>query len=1151
MARFLIYFILLLLANEMIAQSSNLRSINVLVSSDTMKIDSLSIIPQSEIIKTTSGTLVNESDYKIDYAKSLFISKNLIGKEIQFIYRVFPLNFSAKYAHKSIRDVEQSDPGKYDYFTIKEKENKDELFSINGLSKNGSISRGINFGNNQNLSVSSNLDLQLSGKVTDDISIQAAISDNNLPIQADGNTQQLQEFDRVYIRLFNKNSSLIAGDFLLSKPSGYFMNLNKKVQGGGFSTSLQTHKDQALAKQGTIKTSVNAAISRGKFSRNVIQGIEGNQGPYQLKGDEGENYIIVLSGTERVYINGRLMKRGQDNDYIIDYNTSELTFMPQQIITKDKRIVVEFQYSERNYARSLYFVENSFEKEKLKINFNVYSEQDNKKQPLQQELNDSEKKLLGEIGDNLNQAIVSGIDTTGFIDDQVLYRLTDTLGYKNVLVYSKNPDSAIYSAKFSLVGQGNGNYVQIRSDGNGRVFQWKQPIAGVSQGSYEPVIVLITPKKRQLITLGGAYEFSKNTTLKVEGAFSNNDVNTFSNKDANDNQSYGMRLDFKNSTLLRRSDSAISSRWNSTVFYEQIGRNFQFIERYRDVEFQRDWNIQSLVLEGNEYITKVTTGISKHKNKINYEFGSFTKGHSYEGIKNGFSANFQKKGFELNSKGSLLNVNALNNSEFLRHYTNLSQKLWGFKFGAYLEQEKILFYNGKSDSLSNASFNRIIWKAFVEKGDSTNDNSCRLTYSEIYDYFPKNVALNYALKSENVGLDFQMAKNPRSRLSGKVTYRRLHVLNKELASRDEENTLLGRLNYDLKLWKGFVSSNTYYQIGSGLENRREFSFLKVNDGQGTHVWNDYNKNQVKELNEFEVAGSNNTFQANYIKVFTPTSSFIRVFSNQFNQVLFLKPAAILNQIGWQKILAKFSNKTTFRAERKTQLEEDAYNPINTNVNDSSLVSINSSISNTVYFNRLDPRFGFDFYYLNNKGKSLLINGFESRGNLIQELKGRYNINRLYSIESRATLSEKSNHSELFKSRTYTIRSKEIQPTFIFQPNVRFRVNLSATYSDRENILGEETSINQTGAIEMQYNQAGKGAFSMNVSYIKINFNSNQNSSLSFEMLDGLQAGNNITWNISWQRNLSNSLQLNLTYGGRNSENIKTIHTGGMQVRAFF
>ncbi len=1150
----LIFFFLVFAAKLVGQDYTNLRSKNLLILSDTTKLDSLSIIPQSVIVLAKNGKVLPKTDYKINYAKSLFISRKLEGKNVTLKYRVFPINFAAPFAHKTMDQVEQEDPGKYDFFTLREQENNTDIFSISGLNKNGSISRGVSFGNNQDLSVSSNLDLQLSGKVTDDINIQAAVSDKNLPIQPEGNTQQLQEFDRVFIRLYNDKSSLIAGDFLITRPKGYFMNLNKKLQGGGFSTEVITHQNENPKKQGILKTSVNAAVSRGKFSRNLVNGVEGNQGPYQLRGDEGETFIIVLSGTERVYVNGKLMKRGQDNDYVIDYNAAELTFTPNQIITKDQRIVVEFQYSERNYGRSLFFVENNFNKDKLSVNFNIYSEQDNKNQPLQQELSEQEKRLLSDVGDNLNEAIISGIDTSEFIDDQVLYKLTDTLGFQGILVYSINPDSAKYRARFSLVGENAGNYRQIQSNANGRVFQWIQPLAGVPQGDYEPVIVLITPKQRQLITLGAEYEFSKNTQLTVEGAFSNNDVNTFSSRNSEDDQSYGMLLDFKNSTKLTRRDSGKVLRWNNSIFYEQIGRNFQFIERYRNVEFQRDWNIQDLNFEGNEYITKVRSGIASKRNFLNYEFSSFTKGSDYEGIRNGFDAKLEKKGFTIDSKGSYLKANTTNNSEFLRHYSTMSQKVGAFKVGAYLEQERILFFKGETDTINNGSFDRVIWRAFIEKGDSSSANFYRLSYSEIYDWFPNIDKLNSALKSENFGLEFKLSENRKSQLKGKVTYRRLLIQDDELAMRDPENTLLGRLEYSAKALKGFMSSNTFYQIGSGLENRREFSFLKVNDGQGTHIWIDFNNNDVKELNEFEVAGVNNAFQANYIKVFTPTTDFIRVFSNQFNQVLFLRPAAILKQDKkWTKVLAKFSNKATYRAERKTQLEEDIYNPFNTNVQDSSLISINSSFANTFYFNRLNPKFGVDYYFLDNRGKSLLTNGFETRSNRINELKARYNISRIYSIENRLTESVRDNGSEFFTNRNYTIQSREVEPKLIYQPTVNLQVAFSGIYAEKQNIIegGTEESINQTASGEIRYSQAGKGSFSLNLSYVKIDFNSESNSSLAYEMLEGLQPGNNLTWNIAWQRNLSNSLQLNLTYGGRNSEEVQTIHTGGMQIRAFF
>jgi hypothetical protein len=61
----------------------------------------------------------------------------------------------------------------------------------------------------------------------------------------------------------------------------------------------------------------------------------------------------------------------------------------------------------------------------------------------------------------------------------------------------------------------------------------------------------------------------------------------------------------------------------------------------------------------------------------------------------------------------------------------------------------------------------------------------------------------------------------------------------------------------------------------------------------------------------------------------------------------------------------------------------------------------------------------------------------------------------------------------------------------------------------------------------------------------------ENTALSFEMLESLHAGENITWGVSWQRNLSNNMQLSITYDGRKSETTKVIHVGGAQVRAYF
>jgi hypothetical protein len=58
------------------------------------------------------------------------------------------------------------------------------------------------------------------------------------------------------------------------------------------------------------KTNVFASAALVRAStQEQFTGIEGSQGPYKLKGTNGEVYVLVISGSERVYVNGLLLKR--------------------------------------------------------------------------------------------------------------------------------------------------------------------------------------------------------------------------------------------------------------------------------------------------------------------------------------------------------------------------------------------------------------------------------------------------------------------------------------------------------------------------------------------------------------------------------------------------------------------------------------------------------------------------------------------------------------------------------------------------------------------------------------------------------------------------------------------------------------------------
>jgi hypothetical protein len=1152
-------------------------------------LDSLSIVPGSVSI-SSNGTALDSSLYKINYAEGTAVvyrkKISVPPDSLQFSYKTFPYLFSSETKHKDTKWLHMDIKGRKDPFNYDFESKSEDLFKMEGLNKTGSISRGIAFGNAQDVVVNSNLNLQLSGHLTNDIDILLAATDNNIPIQPDGNTQQLQEFDKVFIQFSNVNTKLIAGDFQLARPSGYFMNFYKKSQGISFSALRKVNPlgVNDTSKYGFYKTSISLAVSRGKFSRNQIQGVESNQGPYRLRGAENELFIIVLSGSEKVYIDGRLLTRGQENDYVIDYNTAELTFTAKQLITKDKRIVVEFQYSDKNYARSLMHFSNDYEQGKLKAHLHVYSEQDNKNQPLQQDLNTEQKQLLYRIGDTLSLAVSPSIDSTAFSRSEVLYKRIDsvigTKTYTPVYIYSSDSLKATYRLTFSNVGQGNGNYKQIASSANGKVFQWVAPdsITGKPSGSFEPVIQLITPKKKQMVTAGLEYGFNKNTSLAVEAAVSNNDLNTFSSADSKDDVGYGLKLNFNNLTPLSKPttdpDRPDTSRTGilllSNVNYEFVQKNFSPIERYRSIEFERDWNRSTVTVMDDQHIIGAGSGLSKKNlGTIGYRFNAFFEGKNYNATKHFLNFNVTKKSTSVFYDASLLNSRSLSNTNFYRHKSGISQKIKPFVIGVKdeFEQNKFSLSSAVKDSLLTKSYQFWEWQAFAQNLDTTR-NRYGVNYKQRTDYALKNSttgnsSLARSSFAESYGGYFELLQNPNSQFKINTAYRRLKIIDSSLTFQKPDNSLVTRVEYVLRAIKGFIFSNTYYEIGSGQEPKKEYSYIKVPDGQGVYIWNDYNKNNVIELNEFEVARY--TTQANYIKVFTPTNEYIKTFNNQFSQTLMIKPAAIwMNKKGFRKFLCLFADQASYRLDRKST-ETDfrkAFNPFIDASNLATLASLNSTFRNTFFINQADPIFSMDINYQDLQSKTLLVNGFDFMGNTYKQVQLRWNITQKISFNGDYKDGRKSSSSQFFTMRDYSIRYYEAQPSVNYQPNMSFRTSLSFKYTDRKNnkfqnmdslntVRGGETAYIQDYGLELKYNILDKGSLLVKTNFVKIKFNGKENSATAFEMLDGLKTGQNVIWGITYQRTLSNNLQLNLTYEGRSSAGNKTIHTGGAQIRAYF
>jgi hypothetical protein len=1147
------------------SQLSNERSIRLLPSTSQQQLDSLSVMPGSFNV-VWKDVILDPSSYMLDEMHStiLFTDSTLVDS-VDCHFRVFPVYFGNEEKNKERSLIMKNDVGNFTPYVIGRNENTGGVFSDQGLQKSGSISRGILFGNNQNLSVNSTLNLQLSGKLSEQYSILASVTDDNIPIQPDGNTQQLQDFDQVFIQIYDEKTKLIAGDFQLRRPTGYFLNYFKRAQGAYF---LNTSNLSSKGKNSTkLTTEASASISKGRFARNVIQGVEGNQGPYRLRGADNELFIIVLAGTEQVYIDGRLLQRGQDKDYVIDYNASEIIFTPRQFITKDRRIVVEFQYSEKRYARPLLQTSLVLEHAQNKFFLNVFSENDAKNQPLQQDLSELEKAVLAASGDDFLSAYISGIDSTGYSNNAVLYALTDTLGFDSVFVFSNDSSLAHYRVSFTFVGSGNGDYVEDGFTSNGKRYAWIAPVLidGVfkSQGNYAPIILLASPKKNQMLSTGADLLFGRKnqSRLLLEGAVSNKDLNTFSTRDASDDIGFAFRSKYNwkrettlyQDSLIDGSKSKGRNELNAELDYEYTGKHFVQIERFREVEFARNWNVQAINLTNDQHISGGSFGI-KTRTWGTLQAGAdmFLLGNDYQGYKGKVLTNVSTKNkFSAQINASYLTTQGLVKSQFLRHKSNISKEFGKLRVYFKDEHEHNLFYLGKSDTLASTTYQFYDWEA----GAGTADTLKRLMtvyYRDRIDRKPLDASLASAARADQYGATVGLRGKKESRLNINVSNRRLRVVNPELFTQSPENTLLTRIDYSFKLKNGFFANTTFYEIGSGLEQKKEFIYLEVPAGQGAYVWNDYDGDNIKDLNEFEIAQFG--YEANYIRSSVQTNDYAKTYSNQFTQSFLLTPAKILKRdIGIQKFVARFSNNTTLRIDRRTTREnkDERFNPFILSIADSSLLALNGLFRNILFFNKSNPIFGLDYTYQYGRNKNLLSNGFESRGDDYNQMGLRWSFVPDFTFFMENRYGKKVASSDFLSGRNYELIYYSLQPKFTWQPGTQARLNLTAQYSEKQNRQGSELVIIQKLGTDLTYNTTEKGSFQMEINYINIRYNRANNNSLSFEMLEGLTAGNNFTWSAGVQRTVAKNLQVNLIYNGRKPEDIKTIHSGGLQVRALF
>ena len=1127
----------------------NLRRKMVIPSVDTLFVDSLSFIPGSVVLTDSKGYRVDSTLFHINASQArLILSPILQENDTLFIeYRVLPLLLEPHFAKRNYGLALSPDSLMNRFRTDGSWDDVDGKTHDDMIQTKGSISRGIRLGDNQGLSVNSTMNLAFNGELGSGLMLEGAISDRAIPLQPEGSTHRLEEFDHIHLRVYRNQFSLQAGDIELSTPTeGSLLTFRRNVQG-------LAYKDTYGNKNDTLRVTAALAVPKGRFSRNQLQAIEGNQGPYRLSGEGGEPYIIILSGSERVYVDGVLLQRGEDAHYTIDYNSAELTFTLRMPITGKSRVVVEFEYSERSYARFAAFANVDQTKGRWHWGVSLFSEQDSRNQPFDQDLTDELKQYLSTIGNDQELAFYPQVDRITFDPEQIQYEKVDTLVDGQtypIYRYTTNSEAEVYRVYFTHVGEGKGSYIPEFGLANGRVYSWVAPIGGQPQGSYEPVRRLVTPKKSQMVETRMAYQLHEESSISAGYALSNTDLNTFSRIGNEDNLGHAFRLGvqhgfkpFKNGTQVRLGGSALKTT-----------HGFRAIERFRPIEFERDWNIETdLLTGGDEQMLDVWSSIERQGKLFSRVEGQhFSVGQWYSGNRAALSGWNKVKRVTATWQGSMVeSKDTTAQSNFYKAKMALACPVGLINFSVTGEMEHLVAKHLQSMLIQPQSAEWYQLKSSISLPDTLPIRaSIEHTYRE--DYTPYNESMLWAHSAHQVEATFVGESKKAGSITAALGYRKLQPNENRVEPISREGPALGRLEYSNRILKGFWAVGGGYELSSGLEPGMEYYYMEVPAGQGVYTWIDYNGNGIMEPDEFEIA--NYSDEARFIRINFPGAKLISVHSNSLSLSSSLNPGRIIkSKNSFAKHISRLSNQTSYRARQKNRYADfERYaNPLAGNVDDTLITSLSVNFRNSLAYNRSSRVFGTEYTYLKGAGKVTLANGFEHKHHETHRLSAWVGLGQYLSLRAEGEKSGSHSVSEYFHHRDFSILAEELKGSLQFMSKKQHQAEAGVKYLQSANVLGNESLGSAEYFLKGDLAFSGKGSIMTRVSFVNNTFVGNTQSSVAYEMMKGLQSGKNVTWEATLRQRISKLFELEFGYQGRYLGSGKVVHSGSMMARALF
>lgn len=432
----------------------------------------------------------------------------------------------------------------------------------------GTKTFAIQVGSNRDLALEQSLRVSINGTVAENVEVTAELSDQNLPIQPEGTTEDIREIDKVLVEVKSPRYRALLGNYDVSYQRGEFGRYTRRLDGA-----------QAEARFDRWGITGGIASTRGKFRTYQLPAIDGNQGPYRLVDDRDNAGVVVIAGTERVWIDGELLRRGLTNDYTMDYSAGEITFTRKRLVTQEMRIIIDYEFASEQYARTSALASGRYEVGGWRTSVFFAQEGDNADEPLALVIDDAARLMISQAGDDPARASVPGWTPREGGSYRAVDLATEQFEYAGA-------GNGQYDVSFTRVGPGNGTYVREQGFFS-EVFRYVGPLAG----DWLPRVLYPLPERHRLLSFWSTFAPVPSIRVEGEAAASDVDRNTLSPVDDGDNVRYAGRL----TVTIEDARLAWRQRNMGTISVSAAGRGvqrgFSPLARTTEAEDSRRWGL--------------------------------------------------------------------------------------------------------------------------------------------------------------------------------------------------------------------------------------------------------------------------------------------------------------------------------------------------------------------------------------------------------------------------------------------------------------------------------------------------------------------------------------------------------------------------------